>query len=246
MTVPDRVFKEGKAKIIYEKSADTLLMKFKDDLTALDGLKHDQMPSKGKYNSVITAHLLEVVAGAGIPTHFVSLPEPGLMEVRKVEIIPVECVLRNVATGSIVRRLPIEAGSKLPKPVTEFYLKDDALHDPWINDDHIAMLGLATPEELAEMRSLTLKVNSVLEPYFASRGLVLADFKLEFGRLGEKIILADEITPDTMRVFDAEEFAKGNLVEYDKQIFRDGGTPDEIRAAYYEAFKRIVGEEPSF
>jgi phosphoribosylaminoimidazole-succinocarboxamide synthase len=246
MKLPDKVMKEGKAKVIYEKEDGNLLMKFKDDLTALDGLKHDQMPSKGKYNSVMTAHLLKLVADAGIPTHLVSLLEPGLMEVKKVEIIPVEAVLRNVATGSMVRRLPLEAGSRLPSPVIEFYLKDDALHDPWINDDHVRILGLATAEELKRIRELTLKVNDVLLDYFASKGLVLADFKLEFGRLGGDLVLADEITPDTMRIFDAKEFEKGRLVEYDKQIFRDGGSPEDIKAAYDEAFRRIVGEEPPF
>ncbi len=244
MELPEKVMKEGKAKIIYEKEDGNLLMKFKDDLTALDGLKHDQMPSKGKYNSVMTAHLLKLVAEAGIPNHFIALLEPGLMEVKKVEIIPVEAVLRNVATGSIVRRLPLEAGSKLPFPIIEFYLKDDALHDPWINDDHVRILGLATAEELQRIRELTLKVNDVLLGYFASKGLVLADFKLEFGRLGGDLILADEITPDTMRIFDAREFEKGELVEYDKQIFRDGGSPEDVKAAYDEAFRRIVGEEP--
>jgi len=246
LELPDEIFKEGKAKIIYEKEGGTLLMKFKDDLTALDGLKHDQMPSKGKYNSVITAHLLKMVQEAVVPTHLVALHEPGLMEVKKVEIIPVEAVLRNVAAGSIVKRLPLEAGTKLDRPVIEFYLKDDALHDPWINDDHIQMLDLATAEELGEIRSLTSKVNSILTGYFASRGLVLADFKLEFGRCDGKLILADEITPDTMRIFDADAFDRGELVEYDKQIFRDGGSPEEIRGAYDEAFRRIVGEEPSF
>ncbi len=246
MELPDKIMKEGKAKIIYEKDDKTLWMRFKDDLTALDGLKRDRMPSKGKYNSVITAHLLTMIADAGIPTHFVSLVEPGLMEVRRVEIIPVEAVLRNIATGSIVKRLPLKAGARLKNPVIEFYLKDDALHDPWINDDHIAILGLATPEELDKIRSLTLEVNGILTEYFSSRGLVLADFKLEFGRLDGGLVLADEITPDTMRIFDAEAFSEDRLVEYDKQIFRDGGGPDEIRGAYNEAFRRIVGEEPSF
>lgn len=246
MELPKEIFKEGKAKVIYMMDGGNLLMKFKDDLTALDGLKHDQMPSKGKYNSVITAHLLKLVQEAGVQTHLIELHEPGLIEVMNVEIIPVEAVLRNVATGSIVRRLPLEAGSKLESPIIEFYLKNDALHDPWINDDHIQMLGLATREELQEIRDLTKKVNSILKEYFAKRGLVLADFKLEFGRSDGKLILADEITPDTMRIFDAEAFERGELVEYDKQIFRDGGSPDEIRAAYNEAFRRIVGEEPSF
>ena len=246
MELPDEIFKEGKAKVIYQKEGGTLLMKFKDDLTALDGLKHDQMPSKGKYNSVMTAHLLKLVQDAGVPTHFISLHEPGLMEVQQVEIIPVEAVLRNVATGSMVKRLPLKSGTKLETPVIEFYLKDDALHDPWINDDHIQTLGLAAPEELEEIRVLTRKVNAILVDYFTSRGLVLADFKLEFGRFNGRLILADEITPDTMRIFDADAFAKGELVEYDKQIFRDGGSPDDIRAAYDEAFRRIVGEEPSF
>jgi phosphoribosylaminoimidazole-succinocarboxamide synthase len=246
MKLPDVPIAEGKAKTLYAKDDETLLMKFRDDLTALDGLKHDQMRSKGKYNSVISARLLEEIARSGVPTHFISLIEPGLMEVKRVRIIPVEVVLRNVAAGSIVKRLKLEQGNRLDTPVIEFYLKEDELHDPWLNDDHVALLGLATAEELAKMRELTLKVNSILLKFFGDRGLVLADFKLEFGRLGDGLVLADEITCDSMRIFDAPAFAEGQLVEYDKQIFRDGGTQEEVERAYGEAYRRIVGEEPPF
>jgi len=246
LKLPDKLLREGKAKVLYEKEDGSVLMKFKDDLTALDGLKHDQMPSKGKYNSVISATLLKLLSQEGVPTHFISLLEPGLMHVKKVEIIPIEVVLRNVATGSMVKRLPVERGRRLSPPVMEFYLKNDALHDPWINDDHVVLLGLATREELATIRDLTQKANRVLSDFFASRGLVLADFKLEFGRAGEELLVADEITCDSMRIFDADAFSKGELVEYDKQVFRDGGTAEDVRKAYDEAYVRIVGEEPSF
>jgi len=238
--------KEGKAKILYAKDDKTLLMKFKDTLTALDGLKRDQMPSKGKYNSVMSARLLQELARNGVPTHFVSLPEPGLMEVRRVEIIPVEVVCRNITMGSIVKRLPLKQGVKLKTPVIEFYLKNDALHDPWINEDHIALLNLATEKEMKEIKRLTLKANSVLSKFLSGRGLLVADFKLEFGRLDGGLVVADEITCDSMRILDSEAFSQGKLVEYDKQVFRDGGGPDAIKRAYDEAFRRIVGREPDF
>lgn len=246
MQLPDKILREGKAKVLYEKEDGSILMKFKDDLTALDGLKHDRMPSKGKYNSVISATLLKLLSEKGVPTHLISLIEPGLMQVKRVEIIPIEVVLRNVATGSMTKRLPVERGMRLSPPVIEFYLKNDALHDPWINDDHVVLLGLATREELVKIRDLTMKANRILSDFFASRGLVLADYKLEFGRAGGELLVADEITCDSMRILDAEAFSKGELVEYDKQVFRDGGTPEEVKKAYDEAYVRIVGEKPSF
>lgn len=238
--------KEGKAKILYETDSGEILMKFKDDLTALDGKKHDLMATKGKYNSVITATLMKEVDDNGVPTHFISLLEPGLMKVKKLDIIPVEVVLRNIATGSMARRLPLENGEQLEDPVIEFYLKDDELHDPWLNDDHIVLMDLATRDELQRMRELTLKVNAILSDFFQDRDLVLADFKLEFGRENGDLFLGDEITCDTMRLFDSQEFSKGNLVEYDKQVFRDGGSPEDVKRAYDEAYERIVGEKPSF
>jgi phosphoribosylaminoimidazole-succinocarboxamide synthase len=246
MGLPEKKIKEGKAKILYEEDDNKIVMKFKDDLTALDGKKHDTMATKGKYNSVISATLLKEVDANGVPTHFIGLREPGVMEVKKVEIIPVEVVLRNIATGSMARRLPLEPGTELEEPVTEFYLKDDELHDPWLNDDHVMMLELATREEMDVMRELAGKVNVILSKFFKERGLILADFKLEFGRSDDELILADEITPDTMRLFDAQAFSEGRLVEYDKQVFRDGGTPADVKRAYDEAYEKIVGTEPDF
>ncbi len=238
--------KEGKAKILFRTDKGTIMMLFKDDLTALDGLKHDQMVGKGKYNSVISARLLEQLESEGIPTHLIRLVEPGLMEVRQVETIPIEVVYRNVAMGSIVRRLGLATGTRLREPVVEYYLKNDELHDPWINEDHIVLLEFATREELAKIRDLTLTINDALSRFLDQRGLLLADFKLEFGRLDSKIVVADEITCDTMRLLDKEAFSQGRLVEYDKQIFRNGGSKEDILAAYRNAYRRIVGEDPDF
>ncbi len=246
MEFPGKPLKEGKAKILYAKDDRTLLMKFKDDLTALDGLKHDHMASKGLYNSVVSAHLLRVLEERGVPTHFISLPEPGVMEVKRVDIVPVEVVCRNVATGSMVKRLPVKPGLVLKTPVMEFYLKNDALHDPWINEDHIFLLNLATEGELKRIRALALKANAALAEFMSSRGLILADLKLEFGRIDADLVVADEITCDSMRIFDADAFSRGRMVEYDKQIFRDGGSPDEVKRAYDEAYRRIVGGRPPF
>jgi len=238
--------KEGKAKILFRTDEGTILMRFKDDLTALDGLKHDQMAAKGKYNSVISARLLEQLESEGIATHLIRLVEPGLMEVRQVEMIPIEVVYRNVAMGSIVRRLGLTPGTRFTDPVVEYYLKSDELHDPWINEDHIILLGLASREELARIRDLTIKVNDALSRFLDGRGLVLADFKVEFGRLDGELLVADEITCDSMRLLDKDAFSQGSIVEYDKQIFRDGGSKEEVANAYRNAYKRIVGEDPPF
>uniref|UniRef100_UPI000488CFE4 phosphoribosylaminoimidazolesuccinocarboxamide synthase n=1 Tax=Desulfovirgula thermocuniculi TaxID=348842 RepID=UPI000488CFE4 len=170
----------------------------------------------------------------GIPTHFVELVGEREMLVRAVEIIPVEVVVRNIAAGSLAKRLGMEEGTELPRAVVEFYYKSDALGDPMVNEDHIAVLGLATPEELGIMKRLALAVNEILRDYLAQRNLILVDFKLEFGRHHGEVILADEISPDTCRFWDARTKEK-----LDKDRFRrDLGGVEE---AYREVWSRLVG-----
>lgn len=201
---------EGKAKTLYEgPEPGTVIQYFKDDATALNGKKHDIIPGKGVLNNRISAHLMTKLEGIGIPTHFMRSINMREQLVRSVEIIPLEVVVRNIATGSLCSRLGIKEGEVLQKPLTEFYYKKDELNDPLIGEDHIITFGWADPYELEEMVAMAWRVNDYLNGLFAGIGLKLVDFKLEFGRIwgqhGELyIILADEISPDNCRLWDAE------------------------------------------
>lgn len=226
---------EGKAKRVY-RTADPgfYLVEYKDEATAFDGKKKGVISGKGELNNKISAHFFRLLQGKGIPTHFVELVGEREMLVRAVEIIPVEVVVRNIAAGSLAKRLGMEEGTELPRAVVEFYYKSDALGDPMVNEDHIAVLGLAAPEELGTMKRLALAVNEILREYLAQRNLILVDFKLEFGRNQGEVILADEISPDTCRFWDARTKEK-----LDKDRFRrDLGGVEE---AYREVWSRLVG-----
>ncbi|WP_027718152.1 phosphoribosylaminoimidazolesuccinocarboxamide synthase [Desulfovirgula thermocuniculi] len=226
---------EGKAKRVY-RTADPgfYLVEYKDEATAFDGKKKGVISGKGELNNKISAHFFRLLGEKGIPTHFVELVGEREMLVRAVEIIPVEVVVRNIAAGSLAKRLGMEEGTELPRAVVEFYYKSDALGDPMVNEDHIAVLGLAAPEELGIMKRLALAVNEILRDYLAQRNLILVDFKLEFGRHHGEVILADEISPDTCRFWDARTKEK-----LDKDRFRrDLGGVEE---AYREVWSRLVG-----
>jgi len=214
---------EGKAKTIYEgPEPGTLIQYFKDDATAFNGEKHEVIAGKGVLNNRISAHLMTKIEGIGIPTHFIRSINMREQLVRSVEIIPIEVVVRNVAAGSLCKRLGLKEGEVLSKPLTEFYYKDDALGDPLIGEDHIVTFGYADMYELEEMVSMAWRVNDYLNGLFSGLGLRLIDFKLEFGRLwgphGELyIVLADEISPDNCRLWDAKTGEK-----LDKDRFRLG------------------------
>ncbi|MGB0718997.1 MAG: phosphoribosylaminoimidazolesuccinocarboxamide synthase [Bdellovibrionales bacterium] len=212
---------EGKAKIIYEGTEPgTVIQYFKDDATAFNAEKKDTIAGKGVLNNRISAHLMTKLEGLGIPTHFIRSINMREQLVRNVEIIPLEVVMRNIAAGSLCKRLGLTEGTVLGRPLVEFYYKDDALGDPMVSDEHILTFGWADPYELEEIVAMAWRINDYLNGLFAGIGLKLVDFKLEFGRLyGEHgelyIILADEISPDNCRLWDAQTGEK-----LDKDRFR--------------------------
>lgn len=208
---------EGKAKRLYATDEqDILWVEYKDSATAFNGEKKAEIAGKGMLNNKITSLIFERLQGAGIASHFVKQLSDHEQLVRQVAIIPVEVVTRNIVAGSMAKRLGLEEGTVLKRPIVEFYFKDDALGDPIITEDHIEMLELASTEEVQELREKALKVNEVLIGFFKEVGVDLVDFKIEFGRdLNGQILLADEISPDTCRLWDAKTKQK-----LDKDVFR--------------------------
>ena len=227
---------EGKAKRVYATANPAeYIVEYKDDATAFNGVKKAQIGGKGAINNAITAHLFPQLEQSGIPTHFLRHLSETEQLVRAVSIIPVEVIVRNVAAGSFSKRLGVEEGTPLSHPVVEYCYKSDALGDPLINDDTAIALGWATEPQLRRLRELALKVRAFLTPYFGARGVRLIDFKLEFGTLADgTVVLADEISPDTCRFWDAETNEK-----MDKDRFRRdlGGVED----AYTEMLRRVTG-----
>lgn len=225
---------EGKAKIVYATGDPKLVsQKFKDDATAFDGKKKGQIAHKGVRNAAISTRLFKLLEERGIITQLVEQTAEDTLLCKRLEMFPVEVVVRNYAAGSICKRLGFEEGAKLKQPMLEFFLKDDSLGDPLVTDAHIEELELVGPEELAELKRLALKVNEVLSQFFAERKVLLVDFKLEFGKDSEgNIVLGDEISPDTCRFWDAETREK-----LDKDRFRrDLGGVEE---AYEEMLNRV-------
>ncbi len=209
---------KGKAKSIYETDdPGFLIMEFRNDTSAFDGGKIEQLDRKGMVNNKFNNFIMQKLEAAGVPTQLDSLLSDTESVVKNLDMIPVECVIRNVATGSLCKRLPVEDGIDLVPPTFEFFLKDDALHDPMINDYHIRTFGWASDEEVAAMKVLTFKVNDVLKKLFADAGMILVDYKLEFGRYKGEVVLGDEFSPDGCRLWDAETRAK-----LDKDRFRQG------------------------
>ena len=224
---------EGKAKILYTtKKPDVLVQYFKDDATAFDATKRGTIVEKGIYNNKISVILFNLLKKAGIPHHLIRVLNDREMLVKKVQIVPLEVTVRNIVAGGMSKLLGIEEGRKLETPVFEYHYKDDSLHDPLINDDHALALNLATEKELKTIKKYSLKINEVLKEFFVRAGITLVDFKLEFGRFKNKIILADEISPDTCRFWDSKTGEK-----LDKDRFRrDMGNVEE---AYKEIYKRV-------
>ena len=208
----------GKAKSMHlTEDPGLLIMEFRDDTSAFDGEKIEQLDRKGMVNNLFNAFIMEALENAGVSTHFDKLLSRTESIVKNLDMIPVECVVRNIATGSLCKRLGIEDGLNLEPPTFEFFLKDDARHDPMINDYHIESFGWATRDEVAVMKRNTFQVNEILGAMFADAGMILVDFKLEFGRYDGNLVLGDEFTPDGCRLWDTETRKK-----LDKDRFRHG------------------------
>lgn len=224
---------EGKAKILYDTDApDYVIQYFKDDATAFNAAKKGIIKDKGVMNNGISTRMFEFLEAEGIPTHYEKKLSDREMAVKRVEIVPVEVVIRNIAAGSLCRNLGVEEGKKLPSTILEFCYKRDDLNDPLINEYHIQALGLATKEEVEDIKKYALQINELMKKFFLNLKLELVDFKLEFGRFKGKIILADEISPDTCRLWEV-----GTGKKLDKDRFRhDLGNIEE---AYHEVLKRV-------
>ncbi len=223
----------GKAKSIYATDDDDyVIMSFRDDTSAFDGEKIEQLSRKGEVNNKFNAFIMQQLENAGIPTHFKELFNDTESVVKNMQMMPVECVVRNVASGSLCRRLGVEDGLELSPPIFEFFLKNDALHDPMINEYHIETFGWAKAEDINKMKELTFKVNAVLTKLFADAGMILVDYKLEFGLFKGNVILGDEFSPDGCRLWDVKTRKK-----LDKDRFRQG--LGGVIEAYEEVAQRI-------
>jgi phosphoribosylaminoimidazole-succinocarboxamide synthase len=228
----------GKAKSVYTTDdPDRLILHFRDDTSAFDGQRIEQLARKGMVNNRFNAFIMGKLQAAGIPTHFEQLLSDNEVLVKRMEMIPVECVVRNIAAGSLVRRLGVKEGQDLNPPTFEFFLKNDALHDPMVNESHIETFGWATPAEVAKMKALTFKVNTVLKQLFLDGGMLLVDYKLEFGRFHGEVILGDEFSPDGCRLWDVKSREK-----LDKDRFRQG--LGGVVEAYEEVARRLGIELP--
>jgi phosphoribosylaminoimidazole-succinocarboxamide synthase len=227
------LLKEGKAKKLYTtEDKDILIQEFKDNATAFDGIKKGTINDKGELNCGISTVLFQYLESYNVPTHLIKRIGPREQLVKNAEIIQVEVVMRNYATGSLVKRLPFEEGKQLVYPILELYYKNDELGDPLINEYHAYALKLCQPEDIRAMLRMTSKVNAILKSYFERRDLMLIDFKLEFGRIGKDLILADEISPDTCRIWDKKTRKK---LDKDRFRFDMGG----VEQAYKEVLERI-------
>lgn len=226
---------EGKAKKLFEtKDPDLLIQEFKDDATAFDATKRGTIMNKGVINNALSEKIFGFLEKKGIPTHFVKRLSDRDMLVKRVQIVPIEVTMRNIVAGGMSRLLGIEEGVILKEPVLEYHYKEDKLHDPLINEYHVKALGLATDKELETIDKYSFKVNEEMKRFFDSKGLILVDFKLEFGRCKGRIILADEVSPDTCRLWD-----KTTKEKLDKDRFRrDMGNVEE---AYQEVLRRVMG-----
>ena len=228
---------EGKAKVLYEgPEPGTLVQHFKDDATAFNAKKHEVIEGKGVLNNRISEYLFKRLGEIGVPTHFMRRLNMREQLIREVDIIPLEVVVRNVAAGSLAKRLGLEEGTSLPRSIIELYYKADDLDDPMVTEEHVTAFGWASPQEIDEMMALALRINDFMSGLFLGVGIRLVDFKVEFGRLYEndmmRIVLADEISPDSCRLWDIDSSEK-----LDKDRFRRdlGGLID----AYQEVARRL-------
>ena len=224
---------EGKAKKVYKtEDPDVLIVDYKDDATAFNGIKKGTIMGKGVVNNRMTNHVFKILEEKGVPTHYIEELSDRETAVKKVQIVPLEVIIRNVAAGSFSKRLGVEEGTPFKEPTIEFSYKNDDLGDPLINSYFAVALGLATWEEIDTIKKYAFKVNEVLKEYFLQADIKLIDFKIEFGRYHDQIILADEISPDTCRLWDVHTNEK-----LDKDRFRRN--LGNVEEAYNEVFKRL-------
>ena len=228
---------EGKAKKVFATAdPDLVIVSYKDDATALDGKKRGTIVGKGVINNKMSNFMMQKLEKVGVPTHFVEQLSDRETVVKKVSIVPLEVIIRNIAAGSFSKRYGVEEGTDLKISTIEFSYQNDDLHDPLINDYHAIALGLATPEEIEQIKEYAFKVNDMMKEYLLGLGIILVDFKLEFGKTSDgTLVLADEISPDTCRFWDVKTHA-----HLDKDLFRrDLGGAEE---AYQEVMRRLMGE----
>lgn len=228
----------GKAKDIYKsENENEVIIKFRDDITAGDGAKKDTLSQKGYCNVLISAKLFKVLEEHGIKTQFIELISTDEMRTKSLEMIPLEVICRNIATGSLLKKYPFEANQELNPPIIQFDYKNDEYHDPMLNDSIIKALNIATQDELDEIRKITLDINKVLSDYLIERGIILVDFKLEYGKDSEgNIILGDEISPDTTRLWDSQTYEN-----FDKDIYRKG--QEGVVDAYLKVVNLVLSDE---
>ncbi|WP_279165179.1 phosphoribosylaminoimidazolesuccinocarboxamide synthase [Thermus scotoductus] len=224
---------EGKAKVLFPEGPDTLRVYFKDEATAFNAQKRGLIPGKGVVNNKVSATLFRYLEAHGVKTHFLEEVSDREMRVLRVEILPLEVILRFKAAGSFAKRYGVKEGTLLRAPLVEYSLKSDPLGDPLICPEAILALGLATEEELSQVKATTLKVGELLRDFFAQRGLDLVDFKLEFGKRNREILLADEISPDTLRLWDQKT---GEPMDKDRFRKDLGG----VEEAYQEVLRRVL------
>ena len=224
----------GKAKSVYRTDVKgKLIVEFRDDITAFDGGKKDTLRNKGSYNAGVSAFVFSYLEKNGVKTHFLEMLDEKRMAVRELSMIPLEVIVRNLAAGSIVRNYPFKEGTRLKPPVIVIDYKDDSLHDPMLNDELIVALKIATPAELKKIKTVALKINTHLSGLLAKQGITLVDFKLEFGRQGKTIYLGDEISMDSMRLWDKKT---GESLDKDVYRFNKG----DVMATYNRVAARIT------
>ncbi|MBD2094355.1 phosphoribosylaminoimidazolesuccinocarboxamide synthase [Trichocoleus sp. FACHB-591] len=232
---------EGKAKIVYATDdPDVFLTHFKNDATAFNAQKRGQIAGKGEINAAISSHLFQLLEANSIPTHFIDRPTAEDMRVKAVKIIPLEVVVRNIAAGSLCQQTGLELGAVLKQPLVEFYYKNDALGDPLLTRDRLLLLELATPEQLDQLQQMALRINELLSAFFQQCGITLVDFKLEFGLdRNQQILLADEISPDTCRLWDQGETDPDRRVMDKDRFRRDLG---DVEGAYQRVLERVLNQ----
>ncbi len=232
-----KFLREGKTKKLFLLDDGRGMLVFKDDITAFNGARHDIMKDKGYFCAAISAKLFDLLNRNGVRTHFIEFRPPNIHIVKILDMIPLEVVCRNIAFGSFLKRIPIfKPKEELPRPIVEFFLKDDSLNDPFLSEEHVYLLDLLTERELREIKEVTLRVNDILRKYFLDRGLILVDFKLEFGRdENGDLVIGDELSCDSMRIWKLDT---GEIL--DKDLYRMGKSLDEVHRAYKTCYEKIV------